>query len=159
LREVYREEEIPEKKLYTKVADKLTKIGGGQPSSRAVLKFFDKVDNDDDWYPGKVEEGRGRPRVLTGLARSTIQRSAEAMKRNGHEPTYARILSSCPEAVKNPGTGQPVDKKRVYDIFEEQCCDDGVTRPWKNRRRLTKSALPEDVMKKRFDWLSTGRRL
>ena len=35
-----------EKKLYTKVAKKLTKIGGGWPTSRAVLKFFAKVDND-----------------------------------------------------------------------------------------------------------------
>lgn len=152
LREVYRETGVSEKKLYTKVANKLTKIGGGQPSSRAVLQLFEKVDDDDDWYPGKVEEGRGRKPALTGLARSAIQRSAEAMKRNGAEPTYARILSSCPEAVKNPATGKPVDKKRVFDIFESQCYDDGAERPWKNRKRLTKSALPEDVMKKRLDW-------
>ena len=74
------------------------------------------------------------------------------MKSSGAEPTYARILSSCPEAVKNPATGKPVDKKRVFDIFESQCYDDGAERPWKNRKRLTKSALPEDVMKKRLDW-------
>ena len=36
LREVYRELKTPEKKLYTKVAKKLTKIGGGKPTSRAV---------------------------------------------------------------------------------------------------------------------------
>ena len=152
LREVYREMEIPEKKLYTKIADKLTKIGGGQPSSRAVLKLFGKADSDDDWYPGRVKEGRGRKPALTGLARSSIQRSAEAIKRNGGEPTYVRILASCPEAVKNPATGKPVDKKRVFDVFETQCYDDGASEPWKNRRRLTKSALPDKVMEKRLAW-------
>lgn len=154
LREVYRETGIPEKKLYTKVAAKLVKSGdaGGQPTPRAVLKLFAKIDSDEDWYPGKVEEGRGRKPALTGLARSSIQRSAEAIKRSGGEPTFTRILASCPEAVKNPATGKPVDKKRVYSVFEEQCFDDGAQRPWKNRRRLTKTALPEDVMKKRLDW-------
>jgi hypothetical protein len=152
LREVYREMEIPEKKLYTKIADKLTKTGGGQPTSRAVLLLFEKVDNDDDWFPGKIEEGRGRKPALTGLARSAIKRSAEAMKRSGSEPTYARILSSCPEAVKNLATSKPVSKRRVYDIFENECHDDGADRPWKNRRRLTKTALPDDVMKKRLEW-------
>ena len=117
LREVYREMDIPEKKLYTKLADKLTKVGGDKPTARAVLLLFDKIDGDDDWYPGKVEEGRGRKPALTGLARSTIKRSAEAIKRNGGEPTYARILGSCPEAVKNPATNKAVGKKRVYEIF------------------------------------------
>ena len=152
LREVYRELGTPEKKLYTKVAEKLTKVGGGQPTSRAVLLLFEKVDNSDDWYPGKVEEGRGRKPALTGLARSAIQRSAESIKRNGGEPTYGRILASCPEAVKNPDTGKPVSKKRVYDVFEKHCHDDGQEKPWKNRSRLTKSALPEEVMEKRLEW-------
>jgi len=152
LREVYREMEIPEKKLYTKIADKLTKVGGDKPTARAVLLLFDKIDGDDDWYPGKVEEGRGRKPALTGLARSTIKRSAEAIKRNGGEPTYARILASCPEAVKNPATNKAVGKKRVYEIFENECYDDGAEQPWKHRRRLTKSALPEEVMEKRMGW-------
>ena len=59
--------EVPEKKLYTKIAAKLTKIGGGAPTSRAVLKFFEKADNDEDWYPGKVEDGRGRKPALSGV--------------------------------------------------------------------------------------------
>ena len=56
LREVYRELKTPEKKLYTKVANNLTKIGDGKPTSRAVLKLFAKVDNDADWHPGKAEQ-------------------------------------------------------------------------------------------------------
>ena len=36
------------------------------------------------------------------------------MKRNDGEPTYTLILGSCPEAVKNQDTDEPVDKKRLY---------------------------------------------
>ena len=152
LREAHREMEIPEKKLYVKVANKLTKIGGGQPTSRALLQLFEKVDEDEDWYPGRVEEGRGRKPALSGAARSAIKRSAEAIKRNGGEPTYGRICASCPEAVKNPDTGKPVDRKRVFDVFDTMCYDDGADKPWKNRRRLTKTALPDDVIEKRLAW-------
>ena len=75
LREVYKENGTPEKKLYTKVAQKLVKIGpqGGQPTSRAVLKLFAKIDSDDDWYPGKVEEGRGRKPALSGYVRTYVR--------------------------------------------------------------------------------------
>jgi hypothetical protein len=42
LREVYREMGVPEKKLYTKLAEKLTKVGSDAPTSRAVLLLFEK---------------------------------------------------------------------------------------------------------------------
>ena len=153
LREVYREQDVPEKKLYTMMAAKLTKIGGGAPTPRAVLKLFEKVDGDEDWFPGKVEEGRGRKPALTGLAKSVIQRSAEAIRRRGGEPTYNLICGTCPEAVKNPETQQAVGKKRVYDVFHTQCYDDGADQPWTNRARLTKTALPEFVIEHRLRWL------
>ena len=153
LREVYREMETPEKKLYQKVASKLTKLGGGAPTSRAVLKLFAKIDEDEEWYPGKVEEGRGRKPALDGKARNAIQRSAEAMKRNGSEPTYTLILGSCPGAVINPDTDEPVDKKRVYDVFREQCYDEGAEHPWKHRKCLTKTALSDEIITKRWGWL------
>ena len=152
LREVYREMQIPEKKLYTKAAQKLTKIGGGQPTSRALLLFFEKVDGDEEWYPGKVEEGRGRKPALDGTAKNAIKRSAEAMKSNGGEPTYPRICGSCPQAVLNPDTDQPVDKKRVYDIFRNDCYDAEADRPWKHMRRLTKTALPGNIVQARATW-------
>ena len=114
MREVYREDEVPEKKLYTKLASKLTKIGGGHPTPRAVLLLFKKVDNDDDWYPGKIQEGRGRKQVLTGLTKGVIKRSAEAIRRRGGEVTYRSVCGACPEAIKNPETSKPVDKKRRH---------------------------------------------
>ena len=52
----------------------------------------------------------------------------------------------------NPETKKPVDKKRVYDIFREECYDDGAEEPWSHRRRLSKTALPDKLMEKRLDW-------
>ena len=152
LREVYREMKVPEKKLYSKVALKLKKVGGGSPTPRAVLRLFEKVDSGHGWYPGKVAAGRGRKPALSGLARSVIKRSAEAMKRSGHEPTFARVLATCAGAVQNPSTKRPVDKKRIYDTFRDECYDEGADQPWKHRKRLTKTALPEDVVTKRLAW-------
>ena len=153
LREVYREMGIPEKKLYTKIAEKLTKAGGNEaPGSRAVLKLFAKIDGDEDWYPGKVAEGRGRKPALSGLARNAIKRSAEAMKSKGGEPTFNLICGSCPEAVKNPETSNPVDKKRVYDVFRKDCYDEGADEPWTHRKRLQKKALPDLVIQQRVKW-------
>ena len=154
LREVYREMGTPEKKLYTMVAAKLKKAGPGNKAStpRAVLKMFKKIDEDEEWYPGKVAEGRGRKPALSGLARNAIKRSAEAMKSNGGEPTYNLVCGSCPEAVKNPDTNKPVDKKRVYDVFRKECYDDGADEPWTHRRRLQKNALPDVVIQQRLKW-------
>ena len=36
-----------------KIADRVTKVGGGHPSREAIRKFLDRVDEDPDWYPGK----------------------------------------------------------------------------------------------------------
>ena len=150
---------MPEKKLYTKIANKLVKIGpkgrkGDQPTPRAVLQLFVKIDTDEDWYPGKHDEGRGRKPALSGLAKSVIARSAMTIKRKGGEPTYKRMVGACPDAVKNPSSGNPVGKKRVYDVFQSQCYDDGADQPWKHRKRLTKTALPANSMKKRLQWHS-----
>ena len=141
------------------MAEKLCKIGakgkkGDHPTARAVLKLFSRIDSDGDWYPGKVEEGRGRKPALSPLAQSVIARSAMSIKSKGGEPTYRRMLGACPDAVKNPSTGTAVGKKRVYAIFESQCYDDGADQPWKHRKKLTKSALPQNVIKKRLLWHS-----
>ena len=149
LREVYRENNVPEKKLHTQMASKLTKIGGGQPTPRAVLYLCQKMDSDGDWYPGKVQEGGGRKPALTELAKGVIKRSAEAINRRGGEVTYRQILGKCPEAVKNPTSNKPVDKKRVYDVFRTQCYDDGAELPWENRNKLQKSALPDCMIEER----------
>ena len=53
--------------MHTWTAERLTKVGGGQPTSVAVKDLLHKIDNDEDWYPGKQHgEKRGRKRVLHG---------------------------------------------------------------------------------------------
>ena len=148
LREVYRENEVPEKKMYTLIASKVTKTATTgkkktPPTARAILKLFSKIDSDPDWYPGKVVGGCGRKPALSPLAKSVIARSAMTLKKKGGEPTYRRMLGTCKEAVKNPSTGSAVGKKRVYDIFESQCYDHDPAKPWKHRRKFTKTTLPD----------------
>lgn len=98
------------------------------PSQSAVRQFYAKIDADPAWFPGKIyRENSGPSRVLSGQQTAAIARSAEAMKRRGAEPTYPRLVGTCPTATLNRGTGAPVSKKkRVYAVFREQCKDERI---------------------------------
>ena len=39
--------------MNTWIAERLTKMGGGRPTSAAVKELLGKIDNDEDWFPGK----------------------------------------------------------------------------------------------------------
>ena len=39
--------------MHTWIAERLTKVGGGHPTNVAVKDLLHKIDNDEDWYPGK----------------------------------------------------------------------------------------------------------
>ena len=150
---VYTEQGVPEKKVFSKVAEHVTKIGGGTPGSDAIRKFILKVEEDPRWYPGKnYGDSPGRKRILSPLARSAIKRSAEAYKEGGGEPTADVVFSRCPKATMNPETEKPVDKKIVYEIMKSECYDPGAELPWKHETRSQNSALPDDVMAKREAW-------
>ena len=117
LREVWRSEGKGERGLMTFVAQRVTKIGGGNPQQPAISKFFAKVDNDPDWFPGKSNQEQHGPRTaLSGQAKNAIAQAAMAMKKRKIEPTFPRIVAACPTAIINPATGKSVDKKRVYDV-------------------------------------------
>ena len=153
LKEAYLEAGFPEKGVYEKVAKKVTKVGGGHPTGAAVYKLISKIDADDDWYPGKVYgDVGGRPAALSTVDRRSIKRSAEAMKQEGLEPTYNLIVARCPNATRNPETGEPVDKKVVYHVLSTECYDDGAEHPWEHDTRLQKTALSEWAMQKRLAW-------
>lgn len=154
IREVWRSQHDSEHGLQTFAATKVTKWGvtGGKkhPTPQAVGQFYDKVDSDPEWFPGKqVQEGRGPARALTGPKASVIARSAQSMKRRGAEPTYRSIVAACPAATRNPNTGQAVGKKRVYDVFRERCKDPGADQNWKHKARYSKTALSPETMAKR----------
>jgi hypothetical protein len=94
LREVWREADKADYGMHSSIAAKLTKTGGGVPSNDAVRKFFEKVDDDADWFPGKGNyENMGRQTVMTGQQRAAIARCAMIMKKAGLEPTYPRIIA------------------------------------------------------------------
>jgi len=155
LREVWRADGKPDHGLNAYVAGKVVKVGGGNPQGCAIGKFFKKIDDDPDWFPGKGSEVTPGPdRALSATNRSVIARSATAMKDRGEEPTYAAVVAACPNATLNPQTQRPVDKKRVYDVFKEECYDDSSDPEdtWQHRARHTKTALPEALQELRLEW-------
>ena len=136
LREVWREDNESEHGLCTLVARKVKKHGGGHPSGEAIMKLYKKMDADPDWFPGKIARSTYGPSpLLTPSKSAVIAQSAMIMKRNGSEPTYARVLAACPTATINPATKKPFSKKRVHKAFRERCHDAGAQETWVHKAR------------------------
>ena len=67
LREVWKASGRGEFGMKTYIAGKLAKNTGESPSSEAVRKLFERIDADDDWFPGKANYAEvGAPGVLVG---------------------------------------------------------------------------------------------
>ena len=156
LREVWREEGKAPYGLCTFVAARVRKTKNGRPtgdhpSLASVKEFFDKIDNDPDWHPGKpCEEKRGPKRVLRGPKRTAIASAAKRLKQEGQEPTFAAIVAACPEATRNPATNEPVDKKLVYTVFRELCYDVDAGYLWCHLPRLSRAALDDAARERRW---------
>ena len=95
-----------------------------------------------------------RKRVLQGAKALAIANCAQSKKARGADPTYGQVCGSCTDAVINPGTGKPVDKRAVYVVFKERCYDDpqDPDNTWPNRPRLSRKAITEEVRIKRAEW-------
>ena len=75
---------------YEKMAERVTKVGGGHPTREAIRQFLARVDADPEWYPGKNYRKRAGPQaVLQGKKRKQVAKSAMNLKKEGGEPTYA----------------------------------------------------------------------
>ncbi len=97
LREVWQDDGKPDYGMHTYIAGKIKKIGGGHPGCAAVKKFFDKVDADPKWYPGKKTQAQfGPASVISPTNQAIVARSAMAMKERGGEPTYASVVANNP---------------------------------------------------------------
>ena len=84
LREAWMDAKTGKFGVNTWIAERLTKIGGGRPTSAAVSQLLAKIDNDEDWYPGKqYGEKRGRKRVLRGPKALAVARCAQSKKAMG----------------------------------------------------------------------------
>ena len=152
VREIWRADKKSGHGLQTFAASLVTKVGTNEkPTQRAVGLFYEKIDADPEWFPGKTRRTKfGPDRALTGQQVSAIARSAQAMKARGVEPTYGMIVASCPKAVLNPETNQAVGKKRVYDVFRENCADEGAEENWEHKPRYSKQALTAQMVAKRL---------
>ena len=96
------------------IATRVTVENGRNPLPSAIQEFFKKVDADPDWYPGKKVGARPGPASVVSVQnQKVVARSAMAMKERGEEPTYAALVATNPNALLNPHTGNPVNKKRV----------------------------------------------
>ena len=152
LREAWRQQNDGVYGMHTWIAERLTKNGGWQPTKNSVKEFLEKVDTDQEWFPGKqYGEQRGRKRVLTGAKALAVERCAKAHKAKGGEVTYGHSCGNCPDAVINPATGKPVDKRAIYTVFRECCCDDEEhpENTWANKARLVRTALTTAMVTKR----------
>ena len=152
LRETWHDKNESTYGLYAFVASKVCKNMNGKPSPKehptgdSMREFFAKVDDDDEWFPGKHSDApRGPKRILCGAKVTAIVSAAKRLKAAGEEPTYSAVVAACPQATLNPQTQEPVDKKLVFTVFREHCYDDesDPSDTWLNLTRLSKSALDE----------------
>ena len=92
-RDVMRDRAEPKHGMYTKIAAKVVKVGGGSPTLNSVTDFFSRVDADPAWYPGKVYRKRWGPKpALNAAKRQCTARSAEAMTKSKNPPVRPSTL-------------------------------------------------------------------
>ena len=145
-RDVMRDLGVPEFGMLAKIAAKLEKMGGGAPTGEALAELFTKVDRDPRWFPGKrTGARRGPKRTLRGSSARILAEGAMRLKRRKVQPTYAKVLAHHPKASMNPATGKPFSKKAIYGTMRKKCFDAVPGKPWVNKARRTKKALPDKV--------------
>ena len=123
LREIWLAEGKSPYGMYPFIAGKVVKMKNGKPQGAspgvsAIKEFFDKIDNDPDWFPGKASDSHREPkRLLCGPKVTAIVSAAKRLKAEDEEPTYSTVVAACPRATLNPETKEPVDKSLVYAVF------------------------------------------
>ena len=157
LREAWKALGKPNYGMLTFICQRIQKVGGGNPGKDALGKFFNKVDEDADWFPGKTwfDSEAGRPTILTNTNRSVAARSLMSMKAGGDEPCYAKAVAHNPNALLNPETGVPFSKKVVYGIMANDCYDDPdhPEDTWSHQTRYSQDALTDLQINQRWDWM------
>ena len=142
------------------IADKVWKINEEKqkkehPSKQALAKLFDKIDNDEEWFPGQCDrETYGPAPAINGTNQGVIARSAMTMKDKDSEPSYPQLVATNPKATLNPKTKRAVDKKVVYNILRKRCYDDpdDPEDTWAHGVRHAKNALTPQEMEVRLTW-------
>ena len=124
---------------------------GCHPTGASIKELLeDKMDEDDDWFPGKHSGvKRGPARILVGAKRNAIVSAVQNKKRKNEVIAYSTMVAACcPEAMKNPATGEPVDKKLLFTVFREFCHDPNDPDDlYDHRPRLSREALDDGEIK------------
>ena len=152
LRGAYQKINVPSKKICAMIVTQVTKIGGGHPTTRALLKLFEKIDTDVDWFPGKEyrTEAKGPKPLMTKQKALGIKRAMESAKEEGLEPTYGLAVARAQRSMHTPHTGEPFSKKVCYAAFRSECSDPGHEDKWDHGPRLQKKALPQKTIDRRL---------
>ena len=89
------------------------------PHRDSVRAFFERVDADEQWYPGKTYhvKKRGPKPLLNGAKRRAIATSMMAAKGRGEEPTSTLAMQLAPAACINPITELPFTKKYLCRVL------------------------------------------
>ena len=130
LREVWKKTMKTDYGMNEFVASRVTKNkngvpGGPRPSRAAMKEFFEKIDGDREWYPGKHNGAkRGPSRILVGVKKTAAVPAAQRIQLEEEEVTYSDVVSAAPKAVRNPATGEPVSPPMIYRMMREECYDD-----------------------------------
>ena len=134
------------------VAQRVTKNGGGCPTTASLHEFFRKIDSDPEWFPGKhSSQKRGPKPVFNAAKRRRVATSMMARKHNrGEEPTVAAAILSCPSATMNPKTKKPFCDKTIQDVFITECYDFDPEHPWRFQNTLQKVFLPSMLKQHRL---------
>ena len=130
-----------------------TTIDGHAPRPNTLTDLYKKIDADPEWYPGKLAGAApGRPSAMTNTSKSVLARSAMAESKRGGECTYKSLIARNPNAKRNPETGEPVDKRAVYEVLKTQCYDNENNKDdtWAYQARNSKAALSDLEMEVRM---------
>ena len=149
-----REGKVP----YQWIADRVQVYTGDRtvqrPERDAVRCFFERVDADPNWYPGKTyhTKKRGRKPLLHKGKRRAIASAMMAAKDRGLEPTSTLAMQLAPAACVNPLTDLPFTKKYLCRVLSQDCYDDDPNDPWRFGPCLQKTWLPPEVRAQRHRW-------
>ena len=118
LREIWKDSGKADYGMKTFIAGKLKKEGGGSPSSEAMTCFFDKVDVDDDWFPGKGNyENMGAPPMMSGQQRGGFGSLRYDHEKKRHRANLRQRCRSLSE-----GRAEPEDQAALQQE-DSLCCD------------------------------------
>ena len=89
-----------------KIADRVTKVGGGHPTREAIRRFLDRVDADPEWYPGKNYRKRSGPQAVLQGKKKTGRQVCNEPQGGGRRADLRDDRCKVPCGGGQPGHGE-----------------------------------------------------